>query len=322
MSKLRIGIIGAGGMARSHALALKRARRAKIVKIMDVNLKAAEKLASEVNVAATRNLDDIIKDGSIDTVFIITPPMCNREIFTKAAKAGKNIFIEKPIAHTASDARTIVNVQKKTRVFASAGFVLRFHPLWKRMKELVAGGAIGSLKSIWDTRTIFFKPFGWRRDARLGGLFLDFNAHDVDFIRWLVDSELADAKGYWQKLYKGDADDNLILSMRFRNGVIANINSSRHSKGPHYCITVIGTKGTLSVHGDGYNPSSIEHHDNSSAAGKKQIRLKQNVDMVFEQDSDFVRRVLSGQKPAMPMSEAFKSLKMTHDLYKSLEPVK
>jgi len=319
MSKLRIGMIGAGGMARSHALALKKVRRAQIAKVMDVNLKAAEKLASELNVAATRNLDDIIRDDSIDTVFMVTPPSCNREIFTKAAKAGKNIFIEKPIAHTASDARAIVNVQKKTKVFASAGFVLRYHPLWKKMKELVVSGAIGSIKSIWDTRTILFRPLGWRKDAALGGLFLDFNAHDVDFIRWLVGSELADAGGYWQKFHRGDADDNLVLSMRFKNGVIANINSSRHSKGPHYCITIIGTKGTLSVHGDGYNPASIDHYDNNSAVSKKKIRLKQNVDIVFEQDNDFVRRVLSGRKPAMPMSEAFKSLKMTHDLYKSLE---
>jgi len=321
MAKLGIGFVGAGGIAGAHAASLMRIKQAKIEKIMDVNPEAAEKLAERTGAAVAKSVDDIIEDEKIEAVYVLTPPQFHRKYFALAAKAGKKIFVEKPLAHTVEDGRVMVSVQKRTGAFAMVGFVLRFHPLWSTLKKLVAGGAIGELKSIWNMRTSCWEPFGWFRDPALGGLLKDFNAHDVDFMRWLVGAEIKDARGYCQSLYEGNiSEDNLTLSIRFKNGVTAALNSSWYVKGSNYCIVIAGTKGALYASADDYNPSFIYQYDKNNR--KKKVKLKQNVDMFLEEDRDFVCRAITAQEPSVTALEAFESLKMTHQLYRSMEFVK
>jgi predicted dehydrogenase len=320
MRRLRIGFIGAGGIAGAHAASLGRLKQASIEKVMDVNPEAAGKLAGQTGAAVAGSADEIISDTSIEAVYILTPPQFHREYFDPCAKAGKRIFVEKPLAHTIEDARSMVRTQKRTGAFATVGFVLRYHPLWKTLKEMASKGAVGEIQAVWNTRTFCWKPFGWYMDPELGGLLKDFNAHDVDFLRWLVGVDVKEARGYCQALYEGNrSEDTLVLSMKFKNGVIASLNSSWYIKGSNYCIAVIGSEGTLYACDDNYNPASICHYDANNK--KTQTKLERNVDMMFEEDRDFVQRALSGKEPPVPVSEAFASLKMTHQLYKALERV-
>ena len=126
MTIVRIGFIGAGGIAGAHAGSLARIRQAKIEKIMDINPEAAGKLAEQTGAAVAESIDAIIEDKRIEAVYILTPPQFHREYFALAAKAGKKIFLEKPLAHTVDDGRAMVRIQKRTGVFATVGFVLRW----------------------------------------------------------------------------------------------------------------------------------------------------------------------------------------------------
>lgn len=321
MRKLKIGIIGAGNIAGSHINALMGIEEVEIIAVADIDSEKAEVLASKCGAGATKDYNEIITDETVEAVFILTPPNRHREPFLEAAMAKKAIFCEKPLAHRLEDAEAVVAAVGENDTFCQVGFVLRYNPIWKGLHDVAAEGRIGELKSIWNTRTMPWNPQDWHRDPKIGGLLQDFNPHDIDWIWWTSkEPKLKSACGFCQTLSEdSQCEDSLSVTMHFDNGVVANHNSSWAIHQQILDIVLVGTEGTASIHADNRQVDEIYLFNKNRK--RSSISLRRDVNMLMEEDRDFVMRVLNGRKPSVSAETATESLKILLEIQKSIKKV-
>ena len=157
--EVRIGLIGAGRIGRVHAQAYRQVSGGRLVAVADVIKPAAEKLAQEYGLESYQDYRDILVRPDIDAVLIATPNWLHAETAIAAARAGKHIFCQKPIALTLEDADAMIAGGNEAGVVLQVGFMLRFTPPMPDVKELVASGALG------DVISIRAAVFGWEPSA-------------------------------------------------------------------------------------------------------------------------------------------------------------
>jgi myo-inositol 2-dehydrogenase/D-chiro-inositol 1-dehydrogenase len=252
--KLHIGIIGAGRIGRVHAETLAfRLPESQIVAVTDVNREAAQALAARCNipkVAATS--DEILADPQIEAVLICSSTNTHAGLIEQAAKAGKHIFCEKPIAFSLEQIDSALAAVKEAGVQLQIGFNRRFDANFARVRHAVASGEIGtpSLMHI-ISRDPAPPPPAYVKVS--GGMFMDMTIHDFDMARFLIGDEV-------EEIYTtagvrvdpeigkaGDVDTALIV-LRFRNGVIATIDNSRKAVyGYDQRVEILGSEGKIAT---------------------------------------------------------------------------
>ncbi|MGB9608103.1 MAG: Gfo/Idh/MocA family protein, partial [bacterium] len=170
---LKVGIIGAGTMGRMHSEAWTNTGRVEIVGIYDVNKSYAEALASRYSTKAVE-LNQLLKEA--DIVDVCTPTHTHHQYVIAAARAGKHIFCEKPLARTLEQGEEMIKEVEKAGVKFMVGQVLRWFPEYRKAKMMIEEGAIGKPIIARTTRGGVF-PIGradWYADfEKSGGVILD-----------------------------------------------------------------------------------------------------------------------------------------------------
>ena len=179
---LNIGFIGCGGIARHHAQYLSQIRGARILAAADVVADAAaafaRDLGAEHHFADFRDLLDL---SAIDAVWVCTPTFQHPAPVIAAAKAGKHVFCEKPMALKVADARRMANACRQADVRLTIGFVRRFDAQWGKLKEIVQSGAVGT-PVVWRFAAGGRPGRPWFRDENKGGgPLMDGAVHNYDF---------------------------------------------------------------------------------------------------------------------------------------------
>ena len=147
---LRVGFVGAGGIALAHAIALARIKGVRIEAVADPVVERAESITREFGGRALADFRDMW--DLIDAAWVCTPPFLHNDHALECLKAAKHVFLEKPIALSLRDADAIVQAADKNRVKLAVGEMIRFYPVHKEMRRLVASGAVGELKCVWSRR--------------------------------------------------------------------------------------------------------------------------------------------------------------------------
>jgi predicted dehydrogenase len=181
---MRIGIVGTGTMAEVHAAAW-RTVGAEIAGCSSLNPAQAEAFGQRHNIRAFASYDELV--NNVDIVDICTPTATHKPLVLTAAKAGKHVICEKPIALTVEDAQAMIEACGEVRFFI--GMVLRFFPQYRAAKQLVAAGRIGKPGVLRLKRVSYVpqKPDAWYfNDALSGGMMVDLMIHDFDYARWLA----------------------------------------------------------------------------------------------------------------------------------------
>lgn len=250
--KLHVGIIGAGRIGRVHAETLAfRLPQSRIMAIADVNHEAAQSLAAHCGIPkVAASSTEIIADPAIEAVLICSSTDTHADLIVEAAKAGKHIFCEKPIAHSLGQIDRAIAAVKAAGVQLQVGFNRRFDANFARVRHAVANGEIGnpSLMHI-ISRDPAPPPLSYIRAS--GGIFMDMTIHDFDMARFLIGDEV-------QEIYTtggvtvdpeigkaGDLDTALIV-LRFRNGVIGTIDNCRKAVyGYDQRVEIFGSEGKI-----------------------------------------------------------------------------
>lgn len=181
---IRFGIIGAGGMGRLHSQNLKRIPDVEVVWVTDVNRQVGEKLAEDIGCSFVEKWEKEL--DKVDAVVICTPPFAHCKQIVRSAQAGKHIFAEKPLVLTMRQADRVVAEVKKNGVQLMVGYVLRFFPAFRAFKEILDSGKVGELVVAWINRMGGLPSAPWLFDPKKsGGMTVEFNTHDVDFLCWL-----------------------------------------------------------------------------------------------------------------------------------------
>ena len=177
-------------MGRMHGNVYQTLENAELVAIADFKPDVKAKYAAEFGVAGYASLEDLLANEQIDVVDICLPTDLHSEFTVKAAKAGKHVFCEKPMALTAVQADTMIEACSAAGVQLMIGHCIRFWPEYAILKKLTVEGTLGKLLSVNLTRYGAFPTWSsdnWLSDPkRAGGGVLDMHIHDTDYVLYLL----------------------------------------------------------------------------------------------------------------------------------------
>ncbi len=266
---MNIGVIGAGRIGKVHAenLALG-IQETNVVAIADVVLSAAQETAARLRIPkATADYREILASPEIEAVVICSATDTHTQIIVEAAQAGKHIFCEKPVDLSLKKIDQAIAAVDAAGVKLQIGFNRRFDPDFRRIRQAVENGEVGTPYRLHViSRDPAPPPISYVKVS--GGLFLDMMIHDFDMSRFLIGSEVeevytvADVKVDPAIGEAGDVDTAVVV-LKFANGVMGTIENCRKSVyGYDQRAEVFGSGGSASIANNYSNTATI-----STAAG-------------------------------------------------------
>ena len=320
--KLRIGLIGAGFIVKfAHMPSLKKlGERVEVPVVFSRRLEVARSFAKDNGIPEyTDSWRDVLRRSDIDAVLIATPNYTHKTIAVEAARAGKHIFLEKPIALSVEDGMEIVREAEKQGVKLFVGHCLRFWPEYVRARELVLRGEVGEPRVARAYRRSTFPKWApWHKDMNLGGgVFVDMSIHDVDFLRWtLGEVEEVYARGGVLKHRDSNAYDYVHAILRFKGGAVAYVEGSWIMPETHPFSTyleIAGTGGLLRV--DNHETSALRVFRTEGTPEDYTPIVR---DAYYLELRAFVDCVLKDGEPPVPGEEARRSLEVVLAAVKSI----
>ncbi len=269
----RIGLIGLGRIGRLHAenLALG-VPRASLTAVAEPEGQLARAWADRLHIESVyETAEPIFEDPSIDAVVICSPTNTHGGLIEQAARAGKHIFCEKPIAFELRAADLALAAVERAGVKCQIGFNRRFDASFRRIHEAIVAGRIGEPHLLRITsRDPHLPPMEYLRAS--GGLFFDMTIHDFDMARYLIGAEVesiyAVGAARIDPRVADDAGDvdTAIVTLEFTNGVLGTIDNSRRAVyGYDQRVEVFGSTGCLTAEND--TPDRVTLSDASGVHG-------------------------------------------------------
>src|SRR6185436_2786222 len=148
---LRVGLVGCGWVSEvCHLPALRDIREAEVVAVADLDRERAERMAGQYGIAR-RHTDyrALLDDPRVEAVAVCVPSRSHLEVALAALDAGKHLFIEKPLTADLDDCDRLVERASRSPVKAMVGFNMRWHRLVRQARDLIAGGALDPIQSMW-----------------------------------------------------------------------------------------------------------------------------------------------------------------------------
>ncbi|GAA2829531.1 1,5-anhydro-D-fructose reductase (1,5-anhydro-D-mannitol-forming) [Aminobacter aminovorans] len=248
----RWGLIGASTIAREWVIGAIKATGGEVVSVMSANAERGRDYADANGIAkSVTSLEEIVGDSGIDAVYISTTNELHVEQAIAAAKAGKHVLCEKPLALTVSDARAMVHAAEDAGVVLATNHHLRNAASHRAMRDAIAAGRIGKPLAARVFHAVYLPPHlqGWRLDKREagGGVILDITVHDVDTLRFVLNDDPVEAIALSQAGGMGQAglEDAVMGVLRFKSGLVAQFHDAFTAKFAETGLEVHGTEGSL-----------------------------------------------------------------------------
>jgi 1,5-anhydro-D-fructose reductase (1,5-anhydro-D-mannitol-forming) len=205
--------------------------------------------AREFNVAhPCSSVDELVGNPDVDAVFIATPNDQHHDAVVAAARAGKHVLCEKPLALSMTEAEDMVNECRKAGVVLRIGLQLRLEEIVAHIRQLVLAGAIGTPLHLDIERTSALnQPGTWRRDRSKGGSILyDTGVHLLDLTQWILGDSFRTLFALGTSSVPGSqTEDSLTLTAQTRQGCQTVIRISREAPFGNDELTIVGTAGVL-----------------------------------------------------------------------------
>ncbi|MBN2237444.1 MAG: Gfo/Idh/MocA family oxidoreductase [Bacteroidales bacterium] len=216
MSILRIGVLGAGHLGKIHINCIKDIESYELVGFYDPNEIMANQVEKEKQLKRFKTIDDLI--AAVDVIDIVTPTISHYDCAISALKAGKHVFIEKPVAATPLEAEKLIAIASEAKVKVQVGHVERFNPAFVAAKPFIQEPMF-----IESHRLAQFNPRG--TDVPV---VLDLMIHDIDAILSVVKSNVKNVSASGVSVVS-DTPDIANARLEFENGCVANLTASRIS---------------------------------------------------------------------------------------------
>jgi myo-inositol 2-dehydrogenase/D-chiro-inositol 1-dehydrogenase len=233
-NQVNIAVIGTGRMGSVHTRNIVRQiPSANLVAVCDIRLEVAQAIADDLGIKRVlRDYHELLADKSIDAILIATNTPTHAFIMKDVALAGKHIFCEKPLALELADIDDALAVVEKAGVKLQVGFNRRFDKSFRRVHDIVTSGDIGR-PCILRIASRDPEPPPMEYVRASGGIFLDMTIHDFDMARFQCgDVEQVYATGnvlVAPQLAEANDIDTAIVSLKFANGAIGEIDNSRQA---------------------------------------------------------------------------------------------
>lgn len=250
---LRVGLIGAGGIGRTHLASYDRVREAQIAAVVDIDEEIARNAAQQVGAQAFASVEQMLEQTELDAVDICTPPSAHLEAALPAIERGLHVLCEKPLAHHPDAARKMVHAAEKKGVHLMTAFCHRFHPPIVALKKLIEAGDIGEVVMF---RNRFAGPFKgvedrWfsHKEVAGGGVLMDTSVHSIDLFRFLV-GEVTRVQAITRQTNPaiGEVEDTAMALLSTADRRMGIVEASWVLAAGFNVVEVYGTEGAAMVH--------------------------------------------------------------------------
>lgn len=315
MVKLRFGIIGAANIALGKVMpALAASERCEMVAIASRDLKTAQEAATRFGIPnAYGSYEALLADENVDAVYIPLPNHLHKQWTLRAAAAGKHVLCEKPLALTASEAQEMADACTQAGVVLAEAFMYRHHPRYTRIKDVLASGEIGDVRSFHGAFT-----FNNAQDAGNvryqrhmgGGSLYDVGCYPIHAARMLLGQEPLTAAAH--ALFSPGHDDVDMMAaglLSFADGVAATFSCGMWAAFENR-IAIVGTDGRIDV------PSAFVYGSADEAAFTVTTRSGTRTETVPDvnqyvlQADAMAAAVLDGVPLAFPSADAVANMRV------------
>ena len=316
MRKLGIGVLGVGEMGKRHAENLRsRVPEARLVAVADASTERARQVAAELEVEHSySSLEELLERKDLDAVLIATPDRFHAQAVEMAARAGKDILCEKPLALNLADAHAALRAVSEADSRLQIGFMRRYDPAYRAAMKRVEAGEIGV--------PVIFKSVGRDKDAPPlaayqanvnGMVFYNNTIHDFDLARWLVRDEITEVHAYTTVAIRpevaqyGDVVAS-VVNLQYRQGAIGNVESYVQAVyGYDVRTEIVGSQGSILVGSLRQTPAVF-----LTARGGEQVLadhfLARFRDAYLAEVQDFVQSILNDRAPRVSGEDGLKAL--------------
>jgi UDP-N-acetylglucosamine 3-dehydrogenase len=249
---MRVGVIGTGNMGQHH-VRIYRELGAEIVGVADLDEAKATKIANQYETRAFTDYRELLSQG-LDAVTIAVPTASHREVALAAIEQGINLLVEKPITDSISHGEEIILAAEKAGLKLMIGFIERFNPVVRKLKDIIEEGILGKLILLSVRRVSPFPP-----GVAGVGIITEFASHDIDIVRYIIAKEPIEVFAKLSNIQNEKGDCALIVLDL--GDVIASIEVNWFTPHKVRTMVVTGTKGiayvdyleqTLEVHNAGW----------------------------------------------------------------------
>ncbi len=305
-----ICVIGAGRAGMIHMKNFSKAiPETRLVAVVDPFENAAAKACNEFDIP-NHYLDyrEALDSDAVDAVVVVAPTVHHRDIVVDAARAGKHILCEKPMAMTVSECEEMIEAASEHSVKLQIGFMRRFDASFTAAKQRIEAGDIGDVVLVKSLTHGPSTPQRWQYDIeKSNGPLAEVNSHDIDTLRWFTESEFKEVyaiAGNYRCPEARDAFpdfyDNVILSARFVNGMQGFIDGAV-SVGYGYDarVEILGTEGVMFVGRLEENSVVTCRHPGSMVKPVIKSWRDLFIEAYLLEDTDFIHCIIEDREPVV-----------------------
>jgi predicted dehydrogenase len=255
--KTGYAVIGLGRIAGHFMPGTRNTTNSQITALVSGHRDKAERIASQYNIPASsiysyENFDEIAHNPAVDAVYVALPNSMHAEYTIRAAKAGKHVLCEKPMATNVADCEAMIAACKAANVNLMIAYRCHYEPTNLRAVHLIREGALGQVQAIESTFGFNIGPGEWRLNKKLagGGPLFDVGIYSLNACRYLTGEEPQHISAYASVIDRdgrfNEVEENVSWTMRFPSGIVASCNTTYGAPMEGY-FRVHGSKGWLEV---------------------------------------------------------------------------
>ncbi|KHF40879.1 Gfo/Idh/MocA family protein [Halalkalibacter okhensis] len=272
MSKLKVGVIGCGSIAKHrHLPEYANNSEVEIVAVCDIVEERVHEFAKVYSAKAYTSYDELLLSPDVDAVSVCTPNYLHAPISIAALKAGKHVLCEKPMATSSEDAEKMIEAAKENNKKLMIAHNQRFVPSHQKARQLIEAGEVGKIYSF---RTAFGHggPEGWsadgseswffRKEEAFIGAMGDLGVHKTDLLRFVLGEEFVEVGAFIETSAKQntDVDDTAVCVLKTKSGIIGTLAASWSYVASEDNSTIIyGEKAILRLEDDPVNSLVVQY---------------------------------------------------------------
>jgi predicted dehydrogenase len=325
---VQLGLVGVGNFGPILAEGVKRSKKAELVTCFDILPEKRQAGSEKYGCAQEETYEAMLRRDDLDGVLLVTPNAIHCEQTELAAKYGKHVYVEKPIANTLADGRKMIAVCEKAGVVLMVGHIMRRFAGFRKIKELMAGGTIGNpiqVESNFSHNVGFAlnpESFRWRGDDSgcPGGALMTLGVHHADTLKYLF-GPITTVFSYFNKLYiPAPVEDVTATIFKFESGVLGYLGSNYAAPRTRW-MHIYGTEANLVCtisRPDLPREESRIHYPLVDRYTRLQIFAKGKTELmdisltegdpVLEEIDEFAHCILTGDRPETDGRESLSAL--------------
>jgi len=258
---VKIAIVGCGRISNKHFEAIRTNKAIQLVGVCDTNMSLAQSMAKEHGVEAYDSLPKMLESSKADVVTLCTPSGLHATQGIMAARAGKHVITEKPMATNWADGKSLVDACDEAGVHLFVVKQNRCNPTLRALKDAVNRKRFGRIYSVavnvfWCRPQDYYDSASWRGTWEFdGGALMNQASHYIDLLDWLV-GPIESVQAYTATLARNiQVEDTGVVAVRWRSGALGTVNVTMLTPKKNYegSILIIGEKGLVKVGGVALN---------------------------------------------------------------------